>query len=141
MTFDPTDTGPDAARAALHASRHALRKRVAVLQAQPDAVFIDAFAVLVAEVEAGFRREETLLDRIGDLCLRTRRADAAVILRALHRVTPAIERGDVALGREVAAALGAVLAMQRSSEPQAMARPAQPPGWRMRHRTMRLRPS
>lgn len=105
MTFDPTH----AAHAALSASRHALCARIAALQAQPDHGFIDAFAQVVAAVEAGLRHEEALLDRIGGICLRTRRADDAVILRALHRVTPDVERGDLALGREVAAALGAVL--------------------------------
>lgn len=105
MTFDPTH----ALHAALSASRHALCARVAALEGQPDHGFAESFAQVVAAVEAGLRHEEALLDRIGGICLRTRRADDAVILRALHRVTPEVERGDVTLGRDVVAALGAVL--------------------------------
>jgi hypothetical protein len=112
MMFDSIDTGPEAARAALDHSRQVLCARVATLQSQPDAAFIDAFPAVVAAVEIGFRHEEMLLDRIGGTCLRTRRADDAVILCALHRVTPCIERGDIALGRQVAAALGAVLSLR-----------------------------
>lgn len=112
MTFDPIDTGPEGARAALAHSRQILCARVAALQAQPDEAFIDAYPTVVAAVEIGFRHEEMLLDRIGGTCLRTRRADDAVILCALHRVMPCIERGDIALGRQVAAALGAVLSLR-----------------------------
>jgi hypothetical protein len=112
MMFDSIDTGPEAARAALDHSRQVLCARVATLQSQPDAAFIDAFPAVVAAVEIGFRHEEMLLDRIGGTCLRTRHADDAVILCALHRVTPCIERGDIALGRQVAAALGAVLSLR-----------------------------
>jgi hypothetical protein len=112
MMFDSIDTGPEAARAALDHSRQVLCARVATLQSQPDAAFIDAFPAVVAAVEIGFRHEEMLIDRIGGTCLRTRRADDAVILCALHRVTPCIERGDIALGRQVAAALGAVLSLR-----------------------------
>jgi hypothetical protein len=116
MTFDPIDTGPEAARAALDASRLRLCAQVAALQAQPDPAFIAEFPAVVAAVEAGFRHEEMLLDRLGDVCLRTRRADDAVILCALHRVMPCIERGDVALGRQVAAALAAVLSLRPAFE-------------------------
>jgi hypothetical protein len=103
------DADPLAACAALRTSRTRLRALVAALQAQPDDVFVQDFPAVVAAVEADFRREEALLERLGDAALHPRRADYAVLLCALHRTLPQIEGGDVGLGRQVADALGAVL--------------------------------
>jgi hypothetical protein len=88
-----------------------LRARVAALRAQPDDVFMHDFPAVVTAVEAGFRHEETLLEVLGDAGLHPRRADHAMILCALHRTLPQVEGGDIALGRQVADALDAVLAL------------------------------
>lgn len=112
MYFPPSDADPLAACAALNVSRARLCARVAALQAQPDERFVQDFPNVVAAVEADFRREEALLERLGDAALHPRRADYAVLLCALHRTLPQIERGDVLLGRQVADALGAVLSLR-----------------------------
>jgi hypothetical protein len=111
MHFHHPDADPLAACAALRTSRARLRARVAALQAQPDEVFVQDFPAVVAAVEADFRCEEALLERLGDAALHPRRADYAVLLCALHRTLPQIEGGDVGLGRQVADALGAVLSL------------------------------
>jgi len=111
MHFHHPDADPRTACAALRTSRARLRAIVAALQAQPDEVFIQDFPAVVAAVEADFRREEALLERLGDAALHPRRADYAVLLCALHRTLPQIESGDVGLGRQVADALDAVLSL------------------------------
>jgi len=111
MHFHHTDADPFTACAAVRHSRERLCARIAALQAQPDAVFVQDFPAVVAAVEADFRREEALLERLGDACLHPRRADYAVVLCALHRTLPQIEDGDAVLGRQVADALGAVLSV------------------------------
>ncbi|MCS0580772.1 hypothetical protein NX784_04140 [Massilia pinisoli] len=100
-----------AAAAALQRCRRDLRSRVARLRTQPDDLFAQEFPGVVAALEAGFRHEETLLELLGDGWLHPRRADHAIILCALHRTVPQVEGGDVALGRQVADALDAVLAL------------------------------
>jgi hypothetical protein len=108
---DPGLTHPAAAAAALQRCHRDLRSRVARLRTQPDDLFVQEFPAVVTAVEAGFRHEETLLELLGDACLHPRRADHAVILCALHRTLSQVEGGDVALGRQVADALDAVLAL------------------------------
>jgi ABC-type amino acid transport substrate-binding protein len=132
MHFHHSDADPLAACAALRTSRARLCARVAALQAQPDDVFVQDFPAVVAAVEADFRREEALLERLGDAALHPRRADFAVLLCALHRTLPRIEGGDVDLGRQVADALGAVLSLPwdagTDAAKAAATRPAPPPG-------------
>nr|WP_052170115.1 hypothetical protein [Massilia sp. JS1662] len=130
MHFHHPDADPLAACAALRTSRARLCARVAALQAQPDEVFVQDFPAVVAAVEADFRREEALLERLGDAALHPRRADYAILLCALHRTLPQIECGDVGLGRQVADALEAVLSLpwDAGTEVAAAARSAPPPG-------------
>jgi hypothetical protein len=111
MHFHQPDTDPVTACAAVRHRRERLCARIEALQAQSDDVFVQDFPAVVAAVEADFRREEALLERLGDACLHPRRADYAVLLCALHRTLPQIEGGDVTLGRQVADALGAVLSL------------------------------
>jgi hypothetical protein len=96
---------------ALRRCRRDLCARVAALRAQPDDVFVHDFPAVVTAVEAGFRHVETLLELLGDAGLHPRRADHAVILCALHRTLTQVEGGDIALGRQVADALDAVLTL------------------------------
>jgi hypothetical protein len=111
VRFHRADTSPAAVLGALRHTRMALRSRVRALYACPDDTFVRDFAPAVAAVEAGFRHEEALLDRLGDPGLHRRRAEHAVILCALHRTMARVEEGDVRLGRQVAGALAAVLAL------------------------------
>jgi hypothetical protein len=132
MHFHHPDADPLAACAALRTSRARLCARIAALQAQPDDVFVQDFPAVVAAVEVDFRREEALLERLGDAALHPRRADYAVLLCALHRTLPQIEGGDVGLGRQVADALEAVLSLpwDAGTEVAATTRQAPPPGTR-----------
>lgn len=111
---------------ALHRIRNSLHGRTARLLAAPDEAFVRDLPALVAEVEAGFRQEESLLAVGAPASLRERLADNAVILCALHRVASRVEEGDVALGRRVVAALHELVGLHRPGLclPVAQARPA-----------------
>jgi len=98
---------------AMRHARKLLRARIAALAAAPDDEFIAGWPLLVAQVEAAFRHEETLMECSGHGNLQAHLADNALALCALHRVTPRIEAGDTALGREALAALDAILSLHR----------------------------
>ena len=98
---------------AMRHARKLLRARIAALAAAPDDEFIAGWPLLVAKVEAAFRHEETLMECSGHGNLQAHLADNALALCALHRVTPRIEAGDTALGREALAALDAILSLHR----------------------------
>lgn len=102
-------TNPRAIHVALRHMRDALCGRIRAMLAETDAGFIHRFPHLVAGIEAGFRHEQTILELRGDARARARREDNATILRALHRIAPQVELGNVDLGRQVAAALHQVL--------------------------------
>jgi hypothetical protein len=129
MRYPSPGIAPAAACAALLRSRNDLCARVAALRAQPDDMFMHDFPAVVMAVEAGFRHEEALLELLGDAGLHPRRADHAVILCALHRTVPQVEGGDIALGRQVADALDAVLTLplQTVNVARAVDRPAGQP--------------
>ena len=112
--------------AALHHRRKLLLCRIGALRADTDADFARHFPGFVAEVEATFRHEEALLELLGDACLRPRRADHAVILCALHRTASQVEHGELVLGRQVAAALAALLGQPGALPPGTPLRPAVP---------------
>jgi hypothetical protein len=107
--------------AALRHARRAMCCRVHALLAAPDTALMQAFAVLVAEVEAGFRHEELIMGTLGYERLREQREENAVVLSALHRVLPQVEDGDAALGRTVLAALLDVFDLHRLSTEVALA--------------------
>ena len=121
MRIPTPGMAPPAACAALHRCRSDLCARVASLRAQPDDAFVHDFPAGVTAVEAGFRHAETLLELLGDAGLHPRRADHAIILSALHRTLSQVENGDVALGRQVADALDAVLALPWNVDATAVA--------------------
>ena len=127
MQFRHLDMLPQPACAALRHRRRQLLARIRALCASPDAEFARRFPDTVAAVEAAFRHEEALLDLLGEACLHPRLADHAVILCALHRTASQVERGDLALGRQVAAALTALLGQPGGlPPPAAMSAPAHP---------------
>ena len=98
---------------AMRHARKLLCARIGQLAAAPDDAFIAGWPLLVAEVEAVFRHEETLMECSGHGNLQAHLADNALALCALHRVTPRIEAGDTALGREALGALDAILSLHR----------------------------
>lgn len=109
MKYRHIDMAPQAACAALHRRRRLLLGRIAALRRSPDTAFAQQFAAVVEQVESTFRHEESLLELLGDACLHPRRAEHATILCALHRTAARVEAGDLQRGREVAAALEAIL--------------------------------
>jgi len=98
---------------AMRHARKMLCVRIGQLAAAPDDAFVAGWPFLVAEVEAVFRHEETLMECSGHGNLQAHLADNALALCALHRVTPRIEAGDTALGREALGALDAILSLHR----------------------------
>jgi hypothetical protein len=108
-------TNPRAIQMALDRMQSTLCGRIRAMLARTDAGFIGEFPSLVAEVEAGFRQEEALMELRNDARVHARREDNATILCALHRVAPQVELGNVCLGRQVAAALHDVISVHRLS--------------------------
>lgn len=104
---------PQALCTVLRHARHALCQRVARAAATPDRLFADDFPALLLAVEAGFRREELTMEALGIPGLRERRRHNALILDALHDVSPAVERGSPEVGREVVSALRDLLHLHR----------------------------
>lgn len=106
---------PDASasRAALRHVHKDLRAHLRKIQDCADQEFAGSFPRLIAEVEAGLRHEEAILEAEHAPHLRERRAENAMILCALHRVSVRVEQGYTELGRQVAAALQDMVALHR----------------------------
>lgn len=98
---------------AMRHARKVLCSRIARLVGAPHPEFVAGWPLLVAEVEAAFRHEETLMEAAGYGGLQAHLADNALALCALHRVTPQVEAGDTDLGREALCALAAILSLHR----------------------------
>lgn len=84
---------------------------------ETDEGFVQAYTRLVAAVEATFRQEESLLEKAGCDAVRDTRREHALLLNALHRAAPRVEAGGLSLGREVVAALDALLSPCRFGLP------------------------
>jgi hypothetical protein len=112
--------------AALRHGRKMLCRRIAEIAAGPDEMLGQGFAALVAAVEAAFRHEELIMETLGYAQLHEHREENAVVLSALHRVLPDVERGDHMLGRQVLTALDEVLALHRLSGELALTVAAEP---------------
>jgi hemerythrin len=110
---DPVKLNPHAICAALRQARKNLCSRVELAAEASDQQFVQEFPVLVREVETGFRREQLVMELLGFPRLHERLEEDAIVLRALHRVTPEIEHGNVALGREVVTTLRDLLDLHR----------------------------
>jgi hypothetical protein len=117
---------PRAICAALRHGRKMLCRRIAEIAAGPDEMVGQAFAALVAAVEAAFRHEELIMETLGYAQLHEHREENAVVLSALHRVLPDVERGDHMLGRQLLTALDEVLALHRLSGELALTVAAEP---------------
>lgn len=99
-------------RAMTHARKHLL-VQVRDTAGEPDERFPAAFTRLVAAIEAAFRHEESLMETAGVPGLREQRQDNALLLNALHHALPQVEAGNLAVGREVVAALRDLLSLHR----------------------------
>lgn len=114
------------ARAAVRRVHKHLCARLTAAAAAPDDELAREFACVVAAVEAGLRHEEIVLEQVKHPGIQVCIADNAVLLRALHRVLPAVEAGDAALGRDTLGALHDVLALRRLACDAALAAVASP---------------
>lgn len=115
---------PGAAGAAIRHARRHLCARLAGssdCDGMPDDCFVREFPSIVTAVEAGFRHEETVMEFYDYARLHEHRAENAVILAALHRALPLVEDGDIALGRQLVAALLDLLSLHRLSTDLALA--------------------
>jgi hypothetical protein len=113
--------------AALRHVRKRLCRRLRELVDARDATLMASWQALVAEVEAGFRQEESLMETLGYSGLQPQRAENACILRALHRITPQVEAGQTALARQALRALADILSLHRLTAGVALApRPPRP---------------
>ena len=101
VPYRPVILNSHAIGAALRDARKAMCRRVELVHDADDSHFVDEFPALVCAVEAGFRREELIMELLGFPRLKERLAENATILCALHRVVPAVERRDLALARQV----------------------------------------
>jgi hemerythrin len=128
---------PRAICAALRHGRKMLCRRIAEIASGPDEMLGHAFVTLVAAVEAAFRHEELIMETLGYAHLHEHREENAVVLSALHRVLPDVERGDHMLGREVLAALADVLDLHRLSGDLALTVAARPSEAHVRGRAAR----
>jgi len=99
-------------RAMAH-TRTGLLRQVRATGAAPDASFAADFAHMVAAIEAAFRKEEILMETIGFPGVHEQRRDNALLLNALHHAAPRVEAGELAVGREVVAALPCLLSLHR----------------------------
>jgi len=124
--------------AALRHARRLLSCRVHALMHGPEPVLVREFAVVVAEVEYGFRHEELIMGTLGYERLREQQQENAVVLSALHRVLPQVEDGDAELGRTVLGALLEVLELHRLSTGVALAVALQQPPLRVRGSAARI---
>jgi hypothetical protein len=106
---------PQALCTVLRHARHALCQRVAQAAQAPDGAFSQGFPSLVAAIETGFRREELAMEALRIPGLRERRRNNALILGALHRVSPTVEGGEPGPGREMVGALRDLLDLHRYS--------------------------
>ena len=122
-------------RAVVAAMAHVRKRlcgRLRDLMAAGDEQFSAGWTALVAEIEAGFRQEETIMETLRYPGLRPHLADNACALGALHRITPQVEAGDAALGRQALGALCDILELHRFTAGVALTgtptRPASMPG-------------
>jgi len=125
MTFRHYPNGSAGAiGAAIRQSRRRLCARLADTadsSCTPDDCFVRAFPSVVNAVEVRFRHEERIMESLDYRRLHEHRAENAIILAALHRAMPLVEDGDVALGRQLVAALLDLLSLHRLSTDLALA--------------------
>ena len=110
-----------------------IRRRIHALRACGMPAFIAGWTVLVQDLEHEFRVEEGMLEAAGCTDLPACRHHHAIILAAMHGVTPDVERGDLKLGRRTLSALLDFLADVRTAPAPCAGRQY---GWRRQLRRM-----
>lgn len=133
----PDKLNPHAICTALRQARKSLCSHVEIAACAPDDQFVQEFPALVSEIEAGFRREQLVMELLGFPRLHERLEEDAIVLSALHRVTPQIESGNLALGREVVSTLRDLLDLHRLTADLALAVAIPPPAMPRDRRTAR----
>ncbi|MFC5462824.1 hypothetical protein [Massilia niabensis] len=132
MFSSHTNNRGRAVGAAMAHVRKRLCLRLHELMTGSEEHFVAGWTPFLAEVEAGFRQEESIMETLRYPGLQRHRADNALALRALHRITLQVEAGDTTLGRQALAALGDILSLHRLTAGVALtgppARPATMPG-------------
>jgi len=112
MSIHPGHAAQAIGKALQHTRKH-LCSRIATLEAASDAAFAVGWDGLVAATEAAFRHEESVMELAAYAGLAAHRAENARTLSALHHATPAVEAGELALGRAALAALAAIVSAHR----------------------------
>jgi hypothetical protein len=123
----PPNINSHAICAALRHARNSLCQRVELAAGTPDREFVEEFPTLVCAIENAFRREQLVMELLGHPALQERIEDDALMLSALHRVVPAVEHGNIALGRQVVTALRDLLDLHRLTADLALALAANNP--------------
>ncbi|MBG7621401.1 hemerythrin family protein [Herbaspirillum sp. AP02] len=94
---------------------------IAALALLPAERFAGAYAALVADIEAGFRQEENMMDAIGYGEIRAHRRDHAELLALMHRLRPYLDDGNAPLADIVMAMIPAMLIRHMSGMDQDLA--------------------
>lgn len=128
-TADPTptiDAGLDSQAipsllTEMDAEHRQVLEGIAALAALPADRFASAYAALVAEIEAGFRQEENMMEAIGYGEIRAHRRDHAELLALMHRLRPYLDDGNAPLADIVMAMIPAMLVRHMASLDQELA--------------------
>jgi hemerythrin len=116
----------------MNEARRSIATKMERLSHTADDQFADGFTALIADLEASFRDEESVMEALNYPALRSHREQHARALSALHHAQPQVEGGDVGLGREALELLPKWLLMHRSTMDLALASATRPPAGRPR---------
>lgn len=116
--------------AAMSAERARLMVQLEQLSRAPDESFAAGYIELVAFLEREMRTEEAALESINFKALRSHQEQHARVLSALHHAAPAVEDGNVVLGREALALLARWLEVHRATTDLALLTALTPMGRR-----------
>ena len=116
----------------MNEARRAMSTRMERLAHTSDDQFADGFTALIADIEASFRDEESIMEALNYPALRSHREQHARALSALHHAQPQVEGGDIGLGREALELLPKWLLLHRSTMDLALASATRPPARRTR---------
>lgn len=100
-------------RAALAHSRKLLGQQLRHAAGEPDERFGAAYARLLDAAEAGFRREQSVMDALGFSAAGAHREGNARTLAVLRQAAPAVADGDLGTGRCALGLLARVLPLYR----------------------------
>jgi hemerythrin len=116
----------------MNEARRSIATEMERLSHTADDQFADGFTALIADLEASFRDEESIMEALNYPALRSHREQHARALSALHHAQPQVEGGDIGLGREALELLPKWLLMHRSTMDLALASATRPAAGRAR---------